>query len=160
MQLRLIMFAVALAVIVLDQVTKAWAVAALMGRNPIDVIGTLLRLTYVENTGAAFGLGAGLAWMFTIAAIIVTIVVIRISRNLGSLAWAFALGGLMGGALGNAIDRVMREPGWGSGYVVDFLQLPYWPVFNIADVAVVTSAIGMVVLSAFGIGLRGRQAVR
>jgi signal peptidase II len=151
------MLVVALSVIVLDQVTKAWAVASLMDQPSIEVIGRFLRLTYVENTGAAFGLGAGRAWLFTIAAIIVTGVIIYVSRNLGSLAWAFALGGLMGGALGNAIDRVTREPGWGQGYVVDFLQLPYWPVFNIADIAVVVSAIGMVVLSVLGIGMRGRQ---
>jgi signal peptidase II len=150
------MILVALAVIAVDQITKMWAVAALAGQPSIEVIGSFLQLTYVENTGAAFGLGAGMAWLFTIAAIIVTIVILRISRNLGSTAWAITLGGLMGGALGNAIDRITREPGLGRGYVVDFFELPYWPVFNVADIAVVVSAITMVALSIFGIGLRGR----
>lgn len=156
MRLRLLMILVALGVIVVDQITKMWAVAELMGQPSIEVIGSIFRLTYVENTGAAFGLGAGMAWLFTLAAIAVTVVILRVSRNLGSTAWAITLGGLMGGALGNAIDRLTREPGWGRGYVVDFFQLPYWPVFNIADIAVVVSAITMVALSAFGIGLRGR----
>jgi signal peptidase II len=152
------MVLVALGIIVVDQLTKIWAVSELMGQPSIEVVGTWFRLTYVENTGAAFGLGAGRAWIFTIAAIVVTIVIVRISRNLGSVWWAVAFGGLMGGALGNAIDRMIREPGLGRGYVVDFLQLPYWPVFNIADIAVVCSAIGMVVLSMLGIGVRGRVA--
>lgn len=159
MRLRLTMILVALVVIIADQITKFWAIDALMDQPSIEVIGSLFRLTYVENTGAAFGLGAGMAWLFTIAAIVVTIVILRVSRNLGSMAWALCLGGLMGGALGNAIDRIIREPGLGSGYVVDFFQLPYWPVFNIADIAVVTSAISMVVLSMFGVQLRGRDAV-
>ena len=156
MHLRLIMILVALGVILIDQLTKVWAVSELMGQPSIDVIGTWFRLTYVENTGAAFGLGAGRAWIFTIAAIVVSVVIVWTSRNLGNVWWAVAFGGLMGGALGNAIDRMVREPGLGRGYVVDFLHLPYWPVFNIADIAVVTSAIGMVVLSMMGIGMRGR----
>lgn len=160
MRLRflLIVVAVAAGVVVLDQVTKAWAVASLAGQPSIEVIGSLLRFTYVENTGAAFGLGTGYTWIFTLIAIVVVIVILRTASRLGSYLWAVALGGLLGGALGNLIDRLTREPSIGQGYVVDFIQLPMWPVFNLADMAIVGSAIAMVVLSIAGVELRGRSA--
>lgn len=154
----LIVVAVAVGVVALDQATKAWAVARLAGEPPIEVIGTLLRFTYVENTGAAFGLGSGFTWIFTIIAIVVVVFILRTARRLGSYLWAIALGGLLGGALGNLIDRLTREPGVGQGYVVDFIQLPLWPVFNIADISIVCSAIGMVLLAIAGVDLRGRHA--
>jgi signal peptidase II len=153
----LIVVAVAAAVVALDQLTKAWAIARLAGQPAIEVIGTFLRFTYVENTGAAFGLGTGFTWLFTIIATIVVIVILRTARRLGSYLWAIAFGGLLGGALGNLIDRLIREPGIGQGYVVDFIQLPLWPVFNIADISIVSSAIGMVLLSIAGVDLRGRR---
>lgn len=161
---------VALGVIVLDQATKALALANLRpriygGGDPIELIGPILRLTFVENTGAAFGLGAGFTWVFAIIALIVAVVILRTARRLGSVAWAIALGGLLGGALGNLIDRLIRPPafgeayaGPGQGYVVDFLQLPNWPVFNVADMAIVGSAVLMVILTIRGVELSGRPA--
>lgn len=154
----LIAVAVAAGIVALDQITKAWAVAALAGQPPIEVIGSVLRFTYVENTGAAFGLGTGYTWIFTLIAIVVVIVILRTASRLGSYMWAVALGGLLGGALGNLIDRLTRDPSIGQGYVVDFIQLPLWPVFNIADMAIVGSAIAMVALSVAGVDLRGRSA--
>jgi signal peptidase II len=154
----LIVVAVAAGIVALDQVTKAWAVSSLAGEPPIEVIGSFLRFTYVENTGAAFGLGTGYTWIFTLIAIVVVMVILRTASRLGSYLWAVALGGLLGGALGNLIDRLIRDPSIGQGYVVDFIQLPLWPVFNVADMAIVGSAIAMVVLSIAGIDLRGRSA--
>jgi len=154
----LIVVAVAAGVVALDQVTKAWAVSSLAGQPPIEVIGTLLRFTYVENTGAAFGLGTGYTWIFTLIAIVVVIVILRTASRLGSYMWAIALGGLLGGALGNLIDRLTRDTSIGQGYVVDFIQIPLWPVFNVADMAIVCSAIAMVGLSIAGVDLRGRSA--
>jgi len=150
--------AVAAVVIVVDQATKAWAVAELRGRPPIEVIGELLRLTYVENTGAAFSIGGGFTIIFSLLAVVVSVVIIRTARRLGSVGWAVALGGLLGGALGNLIDRLTREPGVGRGYVVDFLQLPNWPVFNVADMSIVGSAILMVLLAVRGIDVDGSRA--
>ena len=158
---------VALIVIVIDQITKAIALATLQpriaaGDGPIEVLGPVLKLTFVQNTGAGFGIGAGFTWIFALIAVVVAIVIIRTARKLGSVAWAIALGGLMGGALGNLVDRIIRPPGFGEayagpgqGYVVDFLQLPYWPVFNVADMAIVGSAILMVLLTMRGIPLAG-----
>ncbi len=154
----LIVVAVAAGIVALDQITKAWAVSSLAGEPPIEVIGSFLRFTYVENTGAAFGLGTGYTWIFTLIAIVVVMVILRTASRLGSYLWAVALGGLLGGALGNLIDRLIRDPSIGQGYVVDFIQLPLWPVFNVADMAIVGSAIAMVVLSIAGIDLRGRSA--
>ncbi|MDP2014874.1 MAG: signal peptidase II [Actinomycetota bacterium] len=155
---------VALGVVVLDQLTKAWAVAQLRprlfpgGEGPIEIIGSLLRLTYTENTGAAFSMGNGFTWVFSIVALVVVIVIIRSARELGSVLWAIALGGLLGGALGNLIDRLTREPGFGQGYVVDFIQLPNFPVFNVADMSLTLSAVLMVVLALKGVDYRGAAA--
>ena len=145
--------AVAVLVILIDQVTKAWALAVLQpriasGEGPVEVVGQWFRLTFVEN------------------AAVVAVVIIRTATRLGSLPWAIALGGLLGGAVGNLIDRLTRPPGFGEeyagpgqGYVVDFFQLPYWPVFNVADMAIVGSAILMVVLTVRGVDMFGKPRV-
>jgi len=159
-RLLAITLGVAAIVVAIDQVTKAWAVASLRGSEPREILGTWLRLTYVENTGAAFSLGAGFTWIFTAIAVVVIVVIVRTASRLGSLGWAIALGGLLGGALGNLIDRLTREPGIGRGYVVDFIAIPHWPVFNVADMSIVGSAILMVVLAFRGIDVDGTRAGR
>ena len=146
---------VAGAIVVIDQLTKAWAVARLKGQPSIEVIGTWLQFTYGENTGAAFGIGTGFTWIFTTIAIVVAVVIIRTSRRLGSVWWAVALGGLLGGAVGNLIDRLTRAPGPGQGYVVDFIALPNFPIFNVADMAITCSAALMIVLTLRGVDLSG-----
>jgi signal peptidase II len=85
------------------------------------------------------------------------IVVVRTSRKLGSLWWAVAFGGLLGGAVGNLLDRIFREPGFLRGHVVDFIALPHFAVFNLADSAIVCSAVLMVALALFGVELDGRK---
>lgn len=151
-----LVLSVAAGVVVLDQLTKMWAASSIRerlesGEGPIEVVGSLLRFTYAENTGAAFSLGTGYTWVFTSIAIIVVIVVIRTASRLTNPAWAVALGGLLGGSLGNLIDRMTREPGPFRGYVVDFIQVPNFPIFNVADMAIVGSSILMVVLSVRGV---------
>ena len=148
----------AVGIVLIDQVTKAWAVAYLQpriesGEGPLYIIDPLLRLTYVENTGAAWGMGAGYTWVFTIFAVVVGVVIVRFARTITSRAWALALGGLLGGLLGNLIDRLTRPPGPGLGSVVDFIGLPNFPVFNVADVAITCSAVGMIILAWRGIQL-------
>ena len=148
----------AVGIVLIDQVTKAWAVAHLQPRiesdeGPLYIIDPLLRLTYVENTGAAWGMGAGYTWIFTIVAVVVGIVIVRFARTITSRAWALALGGLLGGLLGNLIDRLTRPPGPGVGSVVDFIGLPNFPVFNVADMAITCSAVAMIILAWRGIPL-------
>lgn len=159
----LVLIGVAVAVVILDRLTKAWAVSTMLprmqsGEGPIDLLGPWLRLTYTENTGAAFSIGTGYTWIFSIFAVIVAVVILRTARGLGSIGWSVALGGLLGGLLGNLIDRITRPPGPGLGSVVDFIAFPNFPVFNVADMCIVGSAILMVLLSLRGIDYRGAAA--
>lgn len=149
---------VAAAVVLLDQWTKYLAVKHLEGQPPQELLGELLRLHFIRNPGAAFGLGPGYTAIITLIAVTIVVVIVRTARNLGSAMWAVCLGGMLGGALGNLLDRFFRSPGILRGHVVDFLELPHWPIFNVADMAVVGAAIGMVVLSIMGFDLDGSRS--
>jgi len=151
--------AVAIVVLVADQVTKALVVANMPGRPDIDVLGEWLQVTYTRNPGAAFSLGGGLTVLLTCIALAVVVFIFTMASRLGSFAWAVALGALLGGALGNLGDRLFREPSPFRGYVVDWIQVPNYPVFNIADSAVVCGAIAMVYLSVRGRPMGGRTIV-
>lgn len=144
---------VAAGVVIIDQVTKALAVAHLEGQPPIEVLGEWLQLTFVRNPGAAFSLAGNYTILISVVAVIVVVAIVRTARTLTNPWWAVVLGGILGGALGNLIDRVLREPGALRGHVVDFLELPNWPVFNVADMALVGSAILAVVLSLRGVDM-------
>ena len=151
-------FAVAAGVVLLDQITKYLAVKHLEGRPPVEVVGQWVRLEFLRNSGAAFSIGTGVTFLFSAIAVAVVVVIVRTSRRLGSLGWAIALGGLLGGALGNLLDRVFREPGFMRGHVVDFIALPHFAVFNVADASIVCSAVLMVLLAVRGIEIEGRRS--
>ncbi len=153
-----ITFTVAAVIVLLDQVSKYLVVAHLEGQPPVELIGHWVRLLYLRNPGAAFSLGTGYTVVFTGIAVAVVVVIIRTSRRLGSLGWAIALGGLLGGALGNLLDRIFRDPGFLQGHVVDFIALPNFAVFNIADSAIVCSSILMVLLAVRGIEIDGGRS--
>ncbi len=142
---------VAAGVVVIDQVTKALAVARLEGEPPIEIVGRWLQLTFVRNPGAAFSLAGNYTIVISVVAIIVAVAIVRTARTLTNPWWAVVLGGILGGAVGNLIDRVLREPGPFRGHVVDFLAFPNFPVFNVADMALVGSAILAVLLSIKGV---------
>ena len=142
---------VAAGVVVLDQVTKALAVARLEGEPPIEILGRWLQLTFVRNPGAAFSLAGNYTIVISVVAIIVAVAIVRTARTLTNPWWAVVLGGILGGALGNLIDRIFREPAPFRGHVVDFLAFPNFPVFNVADMALVGSAILAVILSLKGV---------
>ncbi len=152
-----LLFSVAALVLFLDQLSKAIVVSRMPGREPVELLGDLLRNTYTRNPGAAFSLGGGWTVLLSVIAIGVVVVIIRASSRLTSLSWAIALGGILGGALGNLTDRMFRSPGPFHGHVVDWLQLPNWPVFNIADASIVLSAALMVVLSVRGVSWDGSR---
>ena len=141
----------ALIVILLDLATKVWAVARLENQAEIKVFGEFLKFSFVRNPGAAFSFGTSVTWVFTLIAIAVSIAILLISRNVTNKPWAIALGGLLGGAVGNLIDRIFRSPEVFQGHVVDFISVPNYPMFNISDSAVVISAIAMVILSFRGV---------
>jgi len=154
------LLAVAVAVLGLDIASKALVVATLSGHQPIRLIDGFLKLRVDRNPGAAFSFAPGLTIVFSLIAIIVVVVILRSSRRIGSLAWAITLGLLLGGATGNLIDRIFRSPGVFRGLVVDWIQVPHWPVFNLADSAIVCGGILAVLLSARGVRLDGQREPR
>jgi signal peptidase II len=155
-----LLFGVAAAVFAADVITKIIVVATLTSGHQVQVIGNLLTLELVRNSGAAFSFGPGMTILFTLIAVGVIIFIVRTSRRLHSLAWAVTLGLLLGGAAGNLTDRLLRAPGVFRGEVVDWVQLPHWPVFNVADSCIVCGGILAVVLAARGIRLDGTREVR
>jgi signal peptidase II len=151
------LLAVAVAVLGVDIGTKMAVVATLTGHQPIRLLGGFLKLRVDRNPGAAFSFAPGMTIVFTLIAITVIVVILRSSRRIRSLPWAITLGLLLGGATGNLADRVFRSPGLFRGWVVDWIQIPHWPVFNIADSAIVCGGILAVLLSARGIRLDGQR---
>jgi signal peptidase II len=145
------LFTTALIVILLDLATKIWAVARLENQPEIKVIGEFLKFSFVRNPGAAFSFGTSITWVFTLIAIAVSVAILLLSKTVTNRPWAIALGGLLGGAVGNLIDRIFRSPEVFQGHVVDFISVPNYPMFNISDSAVVISAIAMVFLSIRGV---------
>jgi signal peptidase II len=135
-----LLFAVAAGALLLDQLTKAWAVSALQDQTPIRVIPGILTLNFTTNSGGAFGLGRSAPWLFAGATIVVSSVIVVASRRPMTRVMAIALGLILGGALGNLADRALNGSGL-AGAVTDFIDLQVWPVFNIADSAIVMGAI-------------------
>jgi signal peptidase II len=156
-RLRLLLFGCAALVYAADVATKHLAVAALDPGRPVDVIGDLLRFTLVRNPGAAFGTGTSFTLLLSMVAVVAVVTVLVLSRRVGSSGWAVALGLLLGGVAGNLTDRIFRSPGVMRGHVVDFLQIPNWPVFNLADISINAAAVMIVVQSLRGRGLDGRK---
>lgn len=151
--------AVAAVVIAVDQATKMWAEASLAEHVRQPFIGNLLQLHLLYNPGAAFSMFTNATWVFTLFSTVICIVIIRNAHRVTNTVWQYAIGGVLGGAAGNLIDRLTNEPGFGRGLVVDFLELPYWPVFNIADSAVVIAAGVIIVMSFRGINFDGSKIV-
>ncbi len=153
----LLLVCCAAVVYVVDQATKAWAVEALAYRPPSPLLGTFVQLYLVRNPGAAFSLGTGSTWLLTLLAVAVLVGIVRTSRRLGSAGWAVAFGLVLGGALGNLTDRLLRAPGVGRGHVVDFLDYNGWFVGNVADIAIVSAAVLIAVQALRGVGVDGRR---
>ena len=145
-------------VLALDLATKVWVVAELEGRRTIELLGGQLLVRVSRNPGAAFSFAEGATIVFTAIAVTVVVVILRVSRRLGSDGWAVGLGLLLGGASGNLVDRLFRSPGPGRGAVVDFIDFQVWPSFNVADSAIVTGGALAVLLSMRGIEIDGTRA--
>jgi signal peptidase II len=152
-----VLVAVAAAALTLDALSKIAVVAELEHREPIRLLGGLLTLTVSRNSGAAFSIGTGMTIVFTVIAVGVIVAILRTARRLRSLPWAISLGLLLGGATGNLVDRVVRSPAPLQGHVVDWLELPHWPVFNLADSAIVCGGVLAVLLAARGLQIDGSR---
>jgi signal peptidase II len=153
---RLVFVLVALAAYAVDIGTKQLALHHLEDGD-IPVLGDWLTLHLTHNPGAAFSTGTEYTVVFSVLAVVAVCVVLWVSRRVGSAFWAVGLGLLLAGVAGNLTDRLVREPGPMRGHVIDFLMLPNWPVFNIADICINVAA-GVIILQSFrGIGVDGRR---
>jgi signal peptidase II len=159
LRLVLLFAVVGLLILGLDQLTKMLALQHLTPGEPVNVVGELLKFNLIRNPGAAFSLGSDFTPVISTIQIIVAVGVIWLSRRLGSAGWAVAFGLLFGGAVGNITDRIFREPSPFHGHVVDFLQTPHWAIFNVADMAVTSAAILLVIQTLRGIKLDGTKDV-
>jgi signal peptidase II len=142
-----------------DQLTKIWVTTTMVEGERIPVLPPLLHWYFIRNSGAAFSIGENVTWVFSIIMAGVSIAILFQVRKLGSAWWALALGLLLGGALGNLTDRLFREPSFAMGHVVDFIQLPNFAIFNIADSAVVSAVSIICILTLRGISLDGSRHV-
>lgn len=156
-RLQALAVAVAVAGLAVDQITKTIAVDRLAGRPDVQVVGELLQLHLTFNPGAAFSTGTGFTTALSCVAIVATFVVAWLVRRVGTPLWALSMGLLLAGITGNLGDRLFRAPGPLRGHVVDFLMLPNWPVFNVADICITAAAVGIVLQTFRGIGLDGRR---
>lgn len=142
----------------LDVVTKVVAVEQLTGRSDVSLVGDWFTLHLVRNPGAAFSIGVGGTAVLSSLAIAAVLAILWWSRRIGSAWWAVALGLLLAGIGGNLTDRLAREPGPMRGHVIDFLRLPHWPVFNLADIFINAGAILVVISVLRGIEIDGSRA--
>jgi signal peptidase II len=150
---------VAAFVLAADITSKAIVVAHLRPDQPVHVLGNVFELWLTRNPGAAFSVGTGETAVFTVIAFGVIVYIARTARKLYSTGWAIALGLLLGGAAGNLGDRIFRSPGLFRGDVVDWIGVVprYYPIFNLADSAIVCGGILMVVLAMRGYRLDGTR---
>jgi signal peptidase II len=132
--------AVAAAIVVVDQLTKVWAVAALSD-GPVEVIGTLLQFRLTRNPGGAFSLLTGFTPVLAVLAVVMVVYIVRTTRRTADAVMAYSLSLVLGGAVGNLVDRLVRSPGFLRGEVVDFIKVPHWPTFNVADCAITVGVI-------------------
>ncbi|MES2171818.1 MAG: signal peptidase II [Actinomycetota bacterium] len=157
----IILAGVAVVVYGVDQLTKFLIVANLVEGQQVDVIGQLLTFHFVKNPGAAFSLATGMTWIFSLAASAVTIFIVIFARRIRSIGWAVLFGMLLGGTTGNLTDRLFREPGFGVGHVIDFIQVYGFPaIFNIADSFICASMGLFIILTLRGIRLDGSRTTK
>jgi lipoprotein signal peptidase len=155
----LILVAAALAVYGIDQLSKYLVVTNLTEGEVVPVLGTLLQWQFVRNPGAAFSLASGMTWIFTILAAGVITFIVWFARRIRSIAWALVFGLLLGGVLGNLTDRLFREPSFGLGHVIDYISTPWMlpAIYNVADIAIVSSMVLFMILTIRGVGLDGTR---
>ncbi|MFI0820425.1 signal peptidase II [Streptomyces sp. NPDC021098] len=150
-----IIAAVALVLLTSDFITKQVALTHFSGNYPTQALGGLLKFTLVFNSGGAFSFGQGETWVFTTVKMAVLITALVLSPRVRAPVWAVSFGLFIAGAAGNLIDRLFRGPSPLQGHVVDWIQLPHWPVFNLADCSVVCGSALVIWASFRGIRLDG-----
>lgn len=145
--------------ITLDQVTKAVALQFLTINNPVPFLGELVQWRLTKNDSAAFSMGFGITWIFTIISSLAVLVAIWLIRKVKTKSWALMLGVALGGVTGNLIDRLTRDPGFPNGHVIDFISIPFnFPIFNVADMCIFFVAVFTVIRTMRGENLGGGKA--
>jgi signal peptidase II len=146
-------------VLAADQYVKHLTIENLPKHEAVPVLGEFLQLYYVRNSGAAFSIGSDMTWIFTIAMVVVAAVIAWKTVEVRSRLWAVVLGGLLGGVLGNLTDRLLREPGFAVGHVVDMISMPWMlpAIFNVADIFIVCGMISVALLVVVGMRLDGTR---
>ncbi|MCL6565400.1 MAG: signal peptidase II [Acidobacteriia bacterium] len=160
----LVLLSAAAIIIGLDQWTKQLALDGLADSSTVRLLGGLIYLDLAFNSGAAFSFGTGFAWIFTIIAIVISAGILWFTRQVRSWPWALALGLIMGGAQGNLVDRLFREPGPFRGHVVDFISVfapagERFPIFNIADSALTVGVVLAIALELLAFRRDGTRVV-
>ena len=150
-------FTLAWTIFIIDFVTKSWAISYLSQREPVNLIGSLVKLTFVKNSGAAFGIATGATIILSLFAFAVGATIIRYAAMVSSRGWMAVMGLVLGGVMGNLTDRIFRSPGLLRGHVIDWIELPHWPVFNIADSAIFIATGIAIVLTARNISPLGKK---
>ena len=161
-QAVLLLAGIAAVVVILDQIVKALVVAHLVDGESKPILGGLVYLSLYRNAGAAFSMATGMTWILTLVVIAVVVGIIRMATKLRSIAWAVVLGLILGGAVGNLIDRLFRAPGFLRGHVVDFISLfgpdgRYFAIFNVADSAITCGAVALVIVALLGVEVDGSR---
>jgi signal peptidase II len=141
------LYATAAVAYLLDRLSKLWVERTLAGEPPLAVIPGVLSFNHTTNSGGAFGFGQSAPWLFAGATLVVTVVIVIVSFRMTHRSVAIALGLILGGALGNLTDRIANGPGL-TGHVTDFIDLQVWPIFNVADTAIVIGAVLLAVSTA------------
>ncbi|WP_277455199.1 signal peptidase II [Janibacter sp. DB-40] len=150
-------FITAIVVLGIDQASKVWALRTLDGEPGARLIGDLIGLRLIRNSGAAFSIGGSMTWVMSLVAVGVTVAILAVVPRIGSARWSLALGLLLGGSLGNLYDRFFREPGPLQGHVIDFIDYGGLFVGNIADIAIVGGAGLLLWLVFTNIGIDGSR---
>lgn len=148
--------------VAIDQVSKAIVVSVMTEGEVVPIWGNVLIFEFVRNPGAAFSFASGATWIFSLLAAGVSVVIVWVARRLRSIGWAVALGLLFGGTLGNLADRLFREPGFGIGEVIDFINLPWLlpAIFNVADIGITFSVVVLILLVLTGRNVDGTRGPR
>ena len=157
---RYLLFGVSASLIVaLDQLTKFWAEASLVGQGSIPVIGELLQFRLAYNNAAAFSLGVGATWVLTTISLVASIALVLLAPRIKTMTWALIGGMALGGAVGNLIDRAFKQPEFFNGHVVDFIQIPFnFPIFNLADTFLVIAVSLAILRTLLGDEIGGGRA--
>jgi signal peptidase II len=146
-------------IVAIDQLTKFWAEASLVGQGSIPVIGELLQFRLAYNNAAAFSLGVGATWVLTTISLVASIALIALSPRIKTMTWALIGGMALGGAVGNLIDRAFKQPEFFNGHVVDFIQIPFnFPIFNLADTFLVIAVSLAILRTLLGDEIGGGRA--